>query len=140
MDMAYWLLKTEPEEFSYDDLLRLGRDRWNGVTNNLALKHMRAMQPGDLAFFYHTGKERAIVAVCQVVSAPYPDPAQGDPKLVVVDVAPGYRLATPVTLAQLKADPAFAGWELVRMGRLSVMPVTADHWHRIHDMTGTKAV
>lgn len=136
--MAYWLVKTEPEDFSYDDLLRLGRDRWNGVTNNTALKHMREMRSGDLAFFYHTGKERAVVAVCRVVSDPYPDPAGSDPKLVVVDVVPGYRLAQPVTLAAIKAEPSFADWELVRLGRLSVMPATPEHWALVHRMAGTE--
>lgn len=129
--MAYWLLKTEPEEYSYDDLVRLGRDRWNGVSNPTALRHLRAMRPGDQALIYHTGKEKAVVAVAEVVSDPYPDPEAQSDKRVVVDVAPRRRLARPVTLAEIKADPAFADWELVRISRLSVMPVPETHWDRI---------
>jgi predicted RNA-binding protein with PUA-like domain len=129
--MARWLLKTEPGEFSYDDLVRLGRDRWDGVRNNAALKHMRAMHAGDLALFYHTGDERQVVAVCRIVSEPYPDPGAGDPRWIVVDVEPVRRLPEPVTLAQIKADPAFAGWDLIRQSRLSVMPVPDPIWHRI---------
>ena len=129
--MAHWLLKTEPGEFSYDDLVRLGRDRWDGVRNNAALKNMRAMHPGDLALFYHTGDERRVVAVCRIVSEPYPDPNAGDPRWIVVDVEPVRRLAPPVTLAQIKADAAFAGWDLIRQSRLSVMPVPDPIWRRI---------
>jgi len=126
--VAYWLMKTEPEAFSYDDLERVGREPWNGVRNPAALKHMRSMQVGDWAFIYHTGDVRAIVGVARIVTAPYPDPSAGDPKLVVVDVAPERRLTRPVTLAQVKADPQFADWELVRQSRLSVMPVKFADW------------
>ncbi len=132
--MAYWLLKTEPDEFSYDDLAKLGRDRWNGVRNFRALAHMRAMAVGDLAFIYHTGKEKAVVGVAEVVAPAYPDPAAGDARFVVVDVAPRRRLQRPVTLGEIKADPAFAAWELVRISRLSVMPVPPEHWQRILNM------
>jgi predicted RNA-binding protein with PUA-like domain len=135
-NVAYWLLKTEPSAYSYDDLERLGRDRWDGVRNAVALRHLRAMAPGDLALVYHTGDERRAVGVCRVVSAPYPDPQAGDERLVVVDVAPAYRLPRPVTLAAIKADPAFAGWELVRQPRLSVMPVPEPLWRRLHAMAG----
>ncbi len=129
--MAHWLLKTEPGEFSYDDLVRLGRDRWDGVRNNAALKNMRAMRPGDLALFYHTGDERRVVAVCRIVSEPYPDPKADDARWIVVDVEPVRRLPEPVTLAQIKADPAFEGWDLIRQSRLSVMPVPDPIWRRI---------
>jgi predicted RNA-binding protein with PUA-like domain len=128
---AHWLVKTEPGEFSYADLERLGRDRWNGVKSPGALKNMRAMRPGDQALFYHTGNERQVVGLCRIVSEPYPDPEAGDPRWVVVDVEPAGRLAHPVTLAAIKADPAFADWELVRQGRLSVMPVPEAIWRRI---------
>lgn len=134
--MAFWLLKTEPEEYGYADLVAAGRDRWDGVKNPTALKHLRAMVPGDQAFIYHTGKERAVVGLAEVVSHPYPDPEAGDPRLVVVDVVPRGRLAQPVPLAAIKADPAFAGWELVRIPRLSVMPVSPEHWERILQMGG----
>ena len=135
--MAYWLMKTEPEEFSYLDLEQRGREPWNGVRNPTALKHMRAMQPGDLFLFYHTGKEKAVVGVGQVVTPAYPDPQAGDPRFVVVDVAPAYRFSVPVTLAAIKAEPAFAAWELVRQSRLSVMPVAPEVWHSLHVMGQT---
>lgn len=134
--MSFWLLKTEPEEFGYHHLEQRGREPWNGVKNPTALKHLRAMQPGDLAFIYHTGNEKAIVGVAQVVCAPYPDPQAGDPRFAVVDVAPEYRLPQPVTLARIKADPRFAAWELVRQSRLSVMPVSPDHWQLLHEWGG----
>lgn len=132
--MAYWLMKTEPDEFSYGDLEQRGREPWNGVRNNTALKHMRAMQPGDLFLFYHTGNERAIVGVGEIISAPYPDPEAGDPRYVVVDTAPRQRLH-PIPLAAIKADPRFADWELVRQSRLSVMPVSAEQWDWLHELS-----
>lgn len=135
--MAYWLVKTEPGEYSYDDLVRLGRDRWNGVRNFVALKNLRQMHPGDRALIYHSGEVKAAVGVAEVVSAAYPDPEAGDARYVVVDMAPRYRLKTPVTLKAVKANPVFAAWELVRQSRLSVMPVSADHWRLIHQMADT---
>lgn len=129
--MSYWLVKTEPETYSYADLEKLGRDRWNGVKNPVALKHLGQMKVGDLLFIYHTGKEKAIVGVGQVVSAPYPDPTEDNPRLLIVDVTPLYRLQRPVSLKEIKALPEFAQWELVRMSRLSVMPVPDDHWVKI---------
>jgi predicted RNA-binding protein with PUA-like domain len=129
--VAFWLMKTEPDEYSYADLEKLGRDRWNGVRNFRALSHMRRMAPGDPVFIYHTGKEKAVVGVAEVLAPAYPDPAGGDNRFVVVDVAPRRRLPRPVTLREIKADPAFAAWELVRLPRLSVMPVPPEHWRRI---------
>jgi len=134
--VAFWLLKTEPEEYGYADLAAAGRDRWDGVKNPTALRYLRAMAPGDRAFIYHSGRERAVVGVAEVVSRPYPDPSGTDPRLVVVDVEPRGRLHRPVTLAAIKADPAFAGWELVRLPRLSVMPVPTPYWERILEMGG----
>lgn len=134
--VRYWLLKTEPETFSYADLVRLGRDRWNGVRNLRALKYLREMQPGDLAFIYHTGKEKAIAGVAEVVTGAYPDPTEKDPRFVVVDVVPRYPLARPVTLKEVKALPVFQEWALVRQARLSVMPVTEEHWRIVHEMGG----
>ncbi|HVB09629.1 MAG TPA: EVE domain-containing protein [Bacillota bacterium] len=128
---AYWLVKTEPGDFSYDDLVRLKRDRWDGVRNPGALKNMRSMHPGDLAFVYHTGDERRIVGICRVVSEPYPDPRADDPRWVVVDVEPVERVMRPITLAEIKADPTYKDWELVRQGRLSVMPVPEAIWQRL---------
>lgn len=135
--MTYWLLKTEPETFSYADLERLRRDRWNGVKNFTALKHLRQMQPGDLAFIYHTGKEKAVVGVAEVVTAAYPDPAENDERFVVADVVPRYRLQRPVTLKEIKATPLFQDWELVRQSRLSVMPVPEALWDAILSLADT---
>lgn len=129
--MNHWLLKTEPSEYSYADLEREGRGVWDGVSNNLALIHLRQMKKGDLALVYHTGTEKAVVGVARVASHPYPDPAAGDPKLVVVDLAPKGRLARPVTLAELKADPEFADFALVKISRLSVMPVDPPRFARL---------
>lgn len=134
--MAHWLLKTEPSVFAYEDLVRLGRDGWDGVRNWAALRHMAAMRPDDLAFFYHTGNERRIVAVCRVVGEPYREPGQDDSRIRIVDVVPAYRLPRPVTLAEIRADPAFAGWDLLRQSRLSVLPVPEPLWRRIHELAG----
>jgi len=126
-----WLLKTEPGEYSYDDLEREGRGRWDGVRNPVALANLRAMKKGDRAFVYHTGGEKAVVGLAEVVRAAYPDPRAKDERLVVVDLEPRGRLARPVTLAELKALPEFAPSPLVRQGRLSVVPITADQWKAI---------
>jgi predicted RNA-binding protein with PUA-like domain len=127
----HWLLKTEPGTFSWQDLVRDGRATWDGVKNPAALGHLRAMRPGDLAFVYHTGGEKSVVGICRVVSEPYPDPGAGDPRLVVVDIEPVKPLPQPVSLAAIKADRQFAGFSLVRIPRLSVMPVTPEQWRAI---------
>jgi predicted RNA-binding protein with PUA-like domain len=129
--MSYWLLKTEPSDYSYSDLERDGGTAWDGVGNNLALKHMRRVRRGDWALVYHTGGERAAVGIGVVTSDPYPDPRREDPRLVVFDLRPGERLPRPVSLGEIKADPAFAGFELVRIPRLSVMPVPPELWARL---------
>ncbi len=121
--MKTWLLKTEPSDYSWDDLVRDGGARWDGVANNAALLHMRSARQGDGAIIYHTGDEKAAVGLAELASGPYPDPAAGDPKLVVFDVRPKSKLKRPVTLAEMKADPAFAGFDLLRISRLSVVPV-----------------
>ena len=118
-----WLLKSEPDDYSYEDLEKDGRAVWDGVANNLALKHIRQMKPGDEALFYHTGKERAIVGVARVESEPYPDPEADDESLLVFDVSPVRRFARSVTLSEIKESSEFDDWELVRIPRLSVMPV-----------------
>jgi predicted RNA-binding protein with PUA-like domain len=133
---SLWLLKTEPDHYSYADLERDGATAWDGVSNNAALMHMRNMQPGDLALIYHTGDERQAVGLAEVTSRPYPDPQLGDPKLVVVDVRPLRRLVRPIALAAIKADPAFADFALVRQGRLSVVPVTPAQWAKLMAMAG----
>jgi predicted RNA-binding protein with PUA-like domain len=133
-----WLLKTEPGEYSFEDLLREGRTQWDGVTNPLALRHLRAIRPGDSLLVYHTGTVRALVGLARAVSRPYPDPAQADPRLVVVDVAAVRRLPTPVPLAQIKADPRFRESALVRLPRLSVMPVPGPLWEALLRLAGTQ--
>ena len=129
--MAYWLLKTEPETYSFADLENEGTTRWEGVSNNLALKHLRTIKKDDFAFIYHTGKEKAVVGIAEAVKGPYPDPSGNDPKHVVVDIKVKQRLQRAVTLAELKSDKSFASFELVRMPRLSVMPVSSAHWNAI---------
>ena len=129
---ARWLLKTEPSTYSFDQLERDGRATWDGVRNPAALNHLRAMQKGDEALIYHTGDEKSVIGIARVTAGGYPDPA--DPKLVVVDLVPVGRLTTPVSLAAIKKDPRFADMPLVRISRLSVMPVSAAHWKLIMDM------
>jgi predicted RNA-binding protein with PUA-like domain len=124
----YWLVKTESSEYSFDDLERERKTVWSGVSNNLALIHLRSMRKGDRVLVYHTGKEKAIVGIARVASAPYPDPAKHDDRLVVVDLVPEKRLHKPITLEQIKSDKRFADFPLVRISRLSVMPVTREQW------------
>ncbi|MCS6840833.1 MAG: EVE domain-containing protein [Roseiflexus sp.] len=136
MSKRFWLLKTEPDCYAWSDLVRDGWTVWDGVTNNVALKYLREMQPGDEALIYHTGDERRAVGRAEVISAPYPDPQQNDPRMVVVNVRPLAPLPRPVTLADIKADPAFADCALVRQSRLSVAPVTEAQWQRLLAMAG----
>ena len=130
-----WLLKEEPANYSYDDLARDGRTSWTGVRNPLAQKHLRSIAKGDRIFFYHTGNEKAVVGVARAAGAAYLDPADKSGKLYAVDVEPVKKLPAPVTLAAIKADRAFASFPLVRMARLSVMPVTDEEWKRIESMS-----
>ena len=129
--MSHWLLKTEPSAFSYAHLERQKRAVWDGVRNNQALIHLRAMRKGDLALIYHSGNEKAIVGIASVVADPYPDPRAGDPKIVVVDIAPQEKFREPVPLSVIKSVKEFASFELVRNSRLSVMPVPAALWKRL---------
>jgi predicted RNA-binding protein with PUA-like domain len=133
---SYWILKTEPDKYSYADLERDGATVWDGISSNAALKHMRAMQPGDQALIYHTGDQRQAVGLAEVTSAAYPDPLAGEARLVVVNVRPLRMLARPVGLAAIKADPSFATFALVREGRLSVVPVSPEQWARLLAMAG----
>jgi predicted RNA-binding protein with PUA-like domain len=133
--MAYWLFKEEPDHYSLDQLFSDKRATWSGVKNNLALKHLGSIKKGDQIFYYHTGKEKAIVGVMEVVKGPYPDPTQDDPRLVVVDVKPVRRFDRPVSLAEIKGNRKFADFALVRISRLSVMPVTAQQWAEIERMS-----
>jgi predicted RNA-binding protein with PUA-like domain len=130
----HWVLKTEPSEYGFADLVRDRRTRWEGVSNPVALKHLRSMLEGDDALIYHTGNEKAVVGLARIVSAPYPDPQ--DSKLVVVDVAPVKPLPRAVSLAEIKAEPAFADLGLVRVPRLSVVPVEPAQWKRLLAMAG----
>ena len=121
--MSTWLLKTEPGAFSFSDLVRAKKSVWDGVTNSLALIHLRKMRNGDRLFIYHTGGEKKIVGLAQAVSDAYPDPKARNPKLVVFDLAPLRALKKPVPLAALKGDARFKDFALVKISRLSVMPV-----------------
>ena len=134
----YWILKTDADTYPFEQLERERRAVWDGVSNALALKHIRSMAKGDRAFIYHSGDEKALVGLARIVSDPYPDPKAGDPKLTVVDIEAGDRLPRPVTLAAVKADPAFADLGLVRMSRLSVIPVPAEQWSRLLGMAGAR--
>jgi predicted RNA-binding protein with PUA-like domain len=136
--MAYWILKTEPTAYSYDRLARDGSAVWDGVSNPLALKHLRTMQPGDEALIYHTGGEKAVVGLARITSAAYEDPKAKDPRLVVVNLKAAGPLKQPVTLAAIKAEPAFRDLALVRMPRLSVVPATAAQWKKLLEMSGSR--
>jgi predicted RNA-binding protein with PUA-like domain len=133
--MATWLLKTEPDGYSWDDLAREKKTAWDGISNPLALKHIGAMKKGDQALIYHTGRQRQVVGLARIVSAPYADPKQDDPRRLVVDIQSLRKLKRPVTLDQIRADPAFAGWDLLRISRLSVMPVPEPMWRRLEQLS-----
>jgi predicted RNA-binding protein with PUA-like domain len=128
------LFKEEPEHYSYDDLVRDGRAVWDGVTNNLARQHLRQVNVGDRVLYYHTGKHKAIVGEMRVVAGPHTPQASDDPKAVVVGVEPVRAFARAVTLAEIKDDAELAQWELVRLPRLSVMPVTEAQWRRVEEL------
>jgi len=133
--MAYWLLKTEPDCYSWDNLATDKKTVWDGITNALALKHLRTAKKGDLALIYHTGDERQVIGIAEVTSPPYADPREDDEKLAVVDLKAKSKLKRPITLDEIKADPAFAGWDLIRNGRLSVVPVNPAMWKRIEKLS-----
>ena len=133
--MAQWLVKEEPEHYPYEQLERDRTTVWAGVRNPLAQKHLRAIRRGDRIFYYHTGKQKAVVATAKAASDAYPDPKDAEGKLFVVDITPDTKLPRPVTLAEIKADAAFAAFPLVRMSRLSVMPVTDAEWARVEKMS-----
>jgi len=133
--MAYWLLKTEPDCYSWDDLIRDKKAVWDGITNFAALKNIRSMKKGDLALIYHTGDERTAIGLAEIVSNPYPDPKLDDERMVVVDLKPKRKLPHGVSLSDIKADPTFAGWILLRIGRLSVVPVPDNLWKRIEELS-----
>ena len=123
--MAHWLLKSDPDDYGFADLVRDKTTSWTGVSNPQALSFLRQMKPGDDALIYHTGDDKCIMGMAKVTRAAYPDPNADDPKLVAVDLKVGRAAKTRITLAEIKADPAFAEFLLVRNSRLSVMPVPA---------------
>jgi len=129
--MNYWLVKQEPTTYNYDMLEKEKKTVWDGVHNNLALKHIRAMKKGDRAFFYHTGDEKQAMGIIEITSNPYPNPKEDDKRFVVIDVKPVSRLKRPVTLEEIKKDSKFKNWELIRISRLSVMPVPKQLWDEI---------
>jgi predicted RNA-binding protein with PUA-like domain len=132
--VAKWLLKTEPDCYSWDDLVRDKKTVWEGVSNALALKHIRSMKKGDIALIYHTGEERRTIGIADIASAPYADPKADDEKMAVVEIRPKRKLPRAVTLDEIKADPAFAGWDLLRNSRLSVVPVPEKMWQKIEEL------
>lgn len=127
----YWLVKQEPTSYSFDALEKEGKTAWDGVHNNLALKHINSMKKGDQAFFYHSGDQKQVVGIIDIISKPYPNPKEKDKRFVVVDVKYKKRLKRPVTLAEIKKEKKFKGWELLRISRLSVMPVPKEIWDEI---------
>jgi predicted RNA-binding protein with PUA-like domain len=132
--LARWLFKEEPNHYSFADLVRDKKAVWDGVSNALARQHLRQVRVGDRAFFYHTGKEKAIVGEMRIVGGPAPQPGSDDPKSVVVEVEPVRALKRAVTLAEIKDDELLADWDLVRLPRLSVMPVTVAQWRRVEEL------
>ena len=140
--MAYWLFKTEPETFSWEMQKTRGAkgEPWSGVRNYAAAKHMKAMKKGDLGFFYHTGDEKQVVGIGEILRAAFPDPtAKKDEPWVAVTTGAVEPLPKPVTLAAIKAEPKLKDMVLVKQGRLSVQPVTADEWKLVCKMGGMKA-
>lgn len=127
----YWLCKQEPSTYNIEQLKKEKTTVWDDVHNNLALKHMTQMKKGDLAFFYHTGDEKQVVGIMEIISNPYPNPKEKNPRFVVMDVKYKKHLDSPVTLTQIKTNKKFKGWELLRISRLSVMPVPSQIWEEI---------
>ena len=132
--MAYWILKTEPSAYSYDQLEKDRHAVWDGVSNPVALKNLRSMVKGDDVMVYHTGDEKAVIGLARVTKAAYPDPKRNDPKLVVVEIEAIKRLSNPVSLSAIKADKAFAAVALVRQPRLSVGSVDEKQWKRLLEL------
>lgn len=136
--MNYWLVKSEPFKYSWDQFVKDGKTHWDGVRNYAARNNLKAMAKGDHVFFYHSNEGLAIVGIAEVVKTAYQDPTTDDPNWVVVDLKPYKALPTPVTLETIKADPAFADMDLVRLSRLSVGTVKPDVYKKILKMGGVK--
>ena len=131
-----WLFKEEPSTYSFDAFVKDGRTVWSGVKNPVAQKHLHAVKRGDCVFYYHTGNEKAVVGIAAALSDAYPDPSDNTGKHAVVEIGPVRKLKRPVALAEIKADARFKTFPLVRISRLSVMPVTDTEWKRIEAMAG----
>jgi predicted RNA-binding protein with PUA-like domain len=136
--MAYWLLKSEPNKYSWDKLVAEKRTHWDGVRNFQAAANLRAMKKGDRAFFYHSNEGLEIVGICEIVKPAYPDPSDETGKFAMVDVAPVAPVPRPVTLQAIKADPRLKDFALVRQSRLSVVPVSDDEWKLLCEMGGVR--
>jgi predicted RNA-binding protein with PUA-like domain len=136
--MAFWLIKSEPSAYSWDQLVKDKRTSWTGVRNAQAAINLKAMKPGDRCFFYHSNDGKEIVGIAEIVKAAYPDPTDKDGKAVTVEVKPIGPVKTAVTLAAIKADPKLKDFGLVRQSRLSVVPVNAEQWKLISKMSGEK--
>ena len=134
-----WLFKEEPTHYSYDNLVRDGKTSWTGVKNALAQKHLHNVRKGDQIFYYHTGDVKSVVAVAKAITDAYADPKDKSFKLAAVDIAPVRKLPRPVTLAEIKAKPVFEDFPLVRISRLSVMPVSDKEWSEIEKMSRSTA-
>lgn len=133
--MKYWLLKTEPSDYSYDDLVRDRKTVWDGVANNAALICIRNARKGDKAIIYHTGDERQMVGIAEIISDPYPDPKENNPKLAVFDIKPLKKLNKPVTLSEIKAIKKYSDFPLVKEGRKSVVEVPKEYWDEFMSMS-----
>ncbi|MBI2998256.1 MAG: EVE domain-containing protein [Deltaproteobacteria bacterium] len=131
-----WLFKSEPGSYSFQRLQQDKKTVWDGVKNNLALKHLCGVKKGDWILIYHTGDEKAAVGIARALSGAYPDPQKKEPKLLVVEIGPVKALSCPVTLAEMRANPRLAKFDLLRLPRLSVMPVSEEQWKTIEEMAG----
>jgi predicted RNA-binding protein with PUA-like domain len=136
MAKHYWLVKQEPSDYSWSNFEKDGMTAWTGVRNFHARNNLRAMKPGDLVLFYHSGDEKQVVGVARVSKSAYPDPTAKEGDWFAVDLAPDRSLPQPVSLAAIKADPALADMPLVKRSRLSVMPITEAHFHRVLQVAG----
>jgi predicted RNA-binding protein with PUA-like domain len=138
--MAYWLIKSEPEVYSWDQFMKDKQTRWDGIRNYAARNYLKSMKKGDSLFFYHSNQGTEIVGIAEVIKEAYPDPASPDPAWFAIDVKPLKKMARPVTLDQIKKEKKLAGMALVRISRLSVQPVTDEEWQVIMKMGGMESV
>jgi len=137
--MGYWLAKSDPDTYGWSDLVRDGKTSWDGVRNYKARNYIRAMKPGDQVLFYHSGEEKAVVGAMTILSEAYTDRTAQEEIWSAIDVAPAWTLKNPVSLSQIKAEPLLSGIHLVRVPRLSVMPLEKEHFQTILSMGGGKA-